>query len=283
MQNSQQFDEQLEKVELEKTLNRINHKILVMSGKGGVGKSTIAANLATLLSLSGHKTGLMDVDFHGPSIPKLMGLEGKPIELDDHNKIIPLGFGDHLLVMSLGLLLKGSDDAVIWRGPMKMGAIKQLVKDVKWGELDYMILDSPPGTGDEPLSVVQTIEKLDGAVIVTTPQDISISDVRRSVRFCEKLNLPVLGVIENMSGFVCPHCGKAVDIFKTGGGETMASEMNVPFLGRIPLEKDIVDASDEGKPFVYFYGKSHSAKAFEEITDRLLQNIGTKSGDPEQK
>ena len=283
MQNSQQFDEQLEKIELEKTLNRIKHKILVMSGKGGVGKSTIAANLATLLSLSGHKTGLMDIDFHGPSIPKLMGLEGKAIELDEHNKIIPLGFGDHLLVMSLGLLLKGADDAVIWRGPMKMGAIKQLVKDVKWGDLDFMILDSPPGTGDEPLSVVQTIEKLDGAIIVTTPQEISISDVRRSVRFCEKLNLPVLGVVENMSGFVCPHCGKTVDIFKTGGGESMASEMNVPFLGRIPLEKDIVDASDEGKPFVYFYGKSHSAKAFEEITDRLLQNIKSRDNDAEQK
>lgn len=282
MQNSQQFDEQLEKVELERTLSRIKHKILVMSGKGGVGKSTIAANLATLLSLSGHKTGLIDIDFHGPSIPKLMGLEGKAIELDKQNKIIPLGFGDHLLVMSLGLLLKGADDAVIWRGPMKMGAIKQLVKDVKWGDLDFMILDSPPGTGDEPLSVVQTIDKLDGAIIVTTPQEISISDVRRSVRFCEKLNLPVLGVVENMSGFVCPHCGKTVDIFKTGGGESMASEMNVPFLGRIPLEKDIVEASDEGKPFVYFYGKSQSARAFEEITDRLLQNIKPQSTDKEQ-
>jgi Mrp family chromosome partitioning ATPase len=282
LQNSQQFDEQLEKVELERTLSRIKHKILVMSGKGGVGKSTIAANLATLLSLSGHKTGLIDIDFHGPSIPKLMGLEGKAIELDKQNKIIPLGFGDHLLVMSLGLLLKGADDAVIWRGPMKMGAIKQLVKDVKWGDLDFMILDSPPGTGDEPLSVVQTIDKLDGAIIVTTPQEISISDVRRSVRFCEKLNLPVLGVVENMSGFVCPHCGKTVDIFKTGGGESMASEMNVPFLGRIPLEKDIVEASDEGKPFVYFYGKSQSARAFEEITDRLLQNIKPQSTDKEQ-
>jgi ATP-binding protein involved in chromosome partitioning len=281
LQNSQQFDEQLEKIELEKTLDRIKHKILVMSGKGGVGKSTIAANLATLLSLNGHKTGLIDIDFHGPSIPKIMGLENKPIELDEQNKIIPLGFGENLRIMSLGLLLKGADDAVIWRGPMKMGAIKQLIKDVKWGELDFLILDSPPGTGDEPLSVVQTIEKLDGAVIVTTPQDISISDVRRSVRFCEKLNLPVLGVIENMSGFVCPHCGETVDIFKKGGGEVMASEMNVPFLGRIPLEQDIVNASDEGKPFVYFYGKSQSAKTFEGITDKMLQNISTTESESE--
>ena len=200
-QKEESLDEALESVELEKRLAEIKYKIIVLSGKGGVGKSTTAANLATSLALAGKKVGLLDIDFHGPSIPKLMGLENRKIEVRE-NLLVPIGYGENLKVMSLGFLLQSADDAVIWRGPMKMGAIKQLLKDVNWGRLDYLIVDCPPGTGDEPLSIVQLLKNPTGAVVVTQPQDLSVADVQRSISFCEKLNLRVLGVIENMSGFV---------------------------------------------------------------------------------
>ncbi len=270
------LDQTLETIELETQLKKIHRKLVVLSGKGGVGKSTVAANLALSLSLSGYRVGLLDIDFHGPSIPKLMGLETRKPDMTDDQKILPLSFGESLKVMSLGILLSGADDAVIWRGPMKMGAIKQLIKDVEWGELDYLVVDSPPGTGDEPLSIVQVLKDPDGAVVVTTPQELSVSDVRRSIRFCEKVNLPVLGVVENMSGFVCPHCKERVDIFKSGGGEEMSKAMNIPFLGRIPLDPDIVKASDEGEPFVYYYGKSETARIFETIVQNMMASLPEK-------
>ena len=273
MIHQQNADQILEQVELEKTLDRFKHKILVLSGKGGVGKSTVAANLAISLGLDGFKTGLLDVDFHGPSIPKLLGLENEKIQTDDHG-LVPLKYGENLKVMSLGLLLKSVDDAVIWRGPMKMSAIKQLIKDVNWGELDYLIIDCPPGTGDEPLSVVQLIKNPSGAVVVTTPQLMAVADVRRSIKFCEQVNLPVLGVVENMSGFVCPHCHETVDIFKSGGGEEMAKDMGVNFLGQIPLEPDIVTASDEGRPYVYFYNKSTTAQKIHDMIEKLVLSMG---------
>jgi ATP-binding protein involved in chromosome partitioning len=172
--------------------------------------------------------------------------------------------------MSIGFLLQNRDDAVIWRGPMKMGVIKQFLNDVEWGELDYLVVDSPPGTGDEPLSVCQLVKNPDGAVIVTTPQDVATADVRRSITFCRKLGLPVLGVIENMSGFVCPRCGEVTDIFKTGGGERMAREMGVPFLGRIPIDPAIDDACDAGRPFVQDRDRTETAKAFERIIAPIL-------------
>ncbi len=270
----------MEELEIENKLKKFSNTIVVLSGKGGVGKSTVAANLAISLGLNVFRTGLLDIDFHGPSIPKLLGLEKNEIETDEQG-IIPLSYGSHLKVMSLGMLLKGQDEAVIWRGPMKMGAIKQLIKDVNWGELDYFIIDSPPGTGDEPLSVVQIIKNPTGAIVVTTPQDIAVADVRRSINFCNKVNLPVLGVIENMSGFVCPHCQHKVDIFKSGGGKKMADEMGVTFLGQIPLEPDIVSASDEGRPYVYFYNKSETAKKIENIINQLLKNLGKAGPNPE--
>jgi len=263
------LDEVLERIALAEQLGKIRHTILVLSGKGGVGKSTVAANLAISLALAGKKVGLLDVDIHGPSIPKLLKLDNaKPVS--DGTKIVPVPAGENLKVMSVGFMLNNSDDAVIWRGPMKFGVIKQFIKDVDWGELDFLIVDSPPGTGDEPLAVVQIIEKADGAVLVTTPQDISTADVRRSVGFCRKLNLPVLGVIENMSGFACPHCGEVTNIFKSGGGEKMAEEMGVPFLGRIPIDPNIVEASDSGRPYVYHYAKSEAAKAFEELIKPIV-------------
>jgi Mrp family chromosome partitioning ATPase/predicted Fe-Mo cluster-binding NifX family protein len=253
----------LERQALAKRMCGIEHKILVFSGKGGVGKSTVAANLAAALAADGKRVGLLDVDFHGPSIPRLLGLDGvRAGGAKGDGGIAPLRTPDGLRVMSIAALLEGRDSAVIWRGPLKMNVIKQLLRDVDWGELDYLIIDSPPGTGDEPLSVAQLIEGADGAVLVTTPQALSSDDVRRAVTFCRQVNLPVLGIIENMSGFVCPHCGKETQLFKAGGGEALAAETGVPFLGSVPIDPQVVTASDEGRPFVLEHPDSAAGRAF---------------------
>ena len=259
----------LEREALAERLGRIRHKMFVLSGKGGVGKSTVAANLAVSLAARGLRTGLLDIDLHGPSIPKLLHLEGQALA-SDGKEIEPTRYDEHLSVVSIGFLLQNADDAVIWRGPLKMGVIKQFIKDVRWGELDYLIVDSPPGTGDEPLSICQLIDDADGAIIVTTPQDVAIADVRKCISFCGKLHLPVLGVIENMSGFVCPHCGETTDLFKSGGGERMADEMGVPFLGRVPLDPRVVASGDEGKPFASVAPESETATAFATMVRRLV-------------
>jgi len=258
---------------LREQMDRIRHKVMVLSGKGGVGKSTVAANIAVALALEGKEVGLLDVDFHGPSIPKLLNLEGPPPPAQGA-RLTPATFGDNLKVVSLGFLLPERDKAVIWRGPLKMGVIKQLLADVDWGDLDYLIIDFPPGTGDEPLSVAQLLPESDGAIIVTTPQDLSLSDVRKSIDFCRKVKVPILGVIENMSGFVCPHCKTVTDIFKRGGGESMAQSMGVRFLGRIPIDPRIVEASDNGTPFVYHYSGTEAAAAFQPIVDMILDLKG---------
>lgn len=226
---------------------KIKHKILVLSGKGGVGKSTVAANIAVALSKEGKKVGLLDADIHGPSIPTIFGLQNATISPSTRdNSIPPVQITENLKAISVGFLLQNQDDALIMRGPMKMGIIQQFLKDVEWGELDYLIADLPPGTGDEPLSMCQLINDVDGAVVVTTPQEVALADVRKSINFCHKLNLPVLGVVENMSGFVCPKCGDITNIFKQGGAEKMCGDMDVPFAGRIPLTADIVEAGDSG-------------------------------------
>ncbi len=262
------LDKFLESIAKEEALARIGHKIVVLSGKGGVGKSTVAVNLAVSLALSGKRVGLLDVDIHGPSVPKLLKLEGKQLE-SANGKLIPVGY-QSLKVISIGFLLDEADDAIIWRGPMKAGVIKQFVEDVAWGDLDYLVVDCPPGTGDEPLSVVQTLGQADGAVVVTTPQELAVADVRKSITFCRQLKLPVIGVVENMSGFTCPHCGEVVDLFKTGGGEAMAKSMNVPFLGRIPLDPKVVNAGDDGTPYVYAYSKTPSAASLERVADSVI-------------
>jgi len=261
---------QAEQQEIRNRVKQIKHQILILSGKGGVGKSTVAANLATGLALSGKSVGLLDIDIHGPSIPKILNLEGRAIQAAG-DVILPIEMAENLKVMSIGFLLRGSSDAVIWRGPMKYQMIKQFLKDVQWGNLDFLIVDSPPGTGDEPLSVVQLLENPDGAVIVTTPQEVALSDVRKCITFCRNLRVPVLGVLENMSGFVCPKCGHRTNVFKSGGGEIMANEMHVRFLGRIPIDPQIVQACDSGKPFVYHYNQSQTAKAFENILNPILE------------
>ncbi len=258
-------------------LCRIRHKILVLSGKGGVGKSTVAVNLAVSLMLAGKRVGLLDIDIHGPSVPKMLGLEDSAVQAE-FGDLIPVELGD-LKVMSIGFLLRDRDDAVIWRGPMKMGVIKQFLKDVRWGDLDYLVVDAPPGTGDEPLSICQLIENADGAVVVTTPQDVALAAVRKSINFCRQLNLPVLGVVENMSGFICPRCGEATEVFKSGGGERMAKEMGVPFLGRIPIDPAIGEACDSGKPYVIACARSETAKTFGRVVRPILE-LASKDENP---
>jgi Mrp family chromosome partitioning ATPase len=262
--------EYMDRMRLMQRLCRIDHKILVLSGKGGVGKSTVAVNIAVSLAKAGKRTGLLDIDIHGPSIPKLLHLEGTEVEYSGEG-LHPVLFEGNLKVMSIGLLLQNTDDAVIWRGPMKHGAIKQFLKDVTWGELDYLVVDSPPGTGDEPLSIAQLVPEADGAVIVTTPQEVALVDVRKCIMFCRKLRIPVLGVVENMSGFVCPHCGGTADIFSKGGGESMAKDMGVTFLGRIPIDPQIVTGGDTGQPLVSEAGESETARAFQNVVEKLMQ------------
>ena len=247
----------------------VKHKIIVLSGKGGVGKSTVAVNLATSLALEGKRVGLLDVDLHGPTVPQLLGLTEQPA-ITEGDMLLPIEVGENLRVMSIGFLLGETDGAVVWRGPMKAVAIEQFLGEVEWGELDYLIIDSPPGTGDEPLATCQAIGKMDGAVIVTTPQETALSNVRRSIKFCELLDLRVLGVIENMAGFACPHCGKITNVFSTGGGAAMAAKAGVPFLASVPLDPMIVEAGDSGKPYVYHYAESTAAQEFSKALAPIL-------------
>ena len=271
------MDEFLEREVLSQRLGRIGHKILVLSGKGGVGKSTVAAQLAMSLANADKTVGLLDVDIHGPSIPALLGI-GKKSVVTRGEYIVPVPCRG-LKVMSIGFLLPDDTSPVIWRGPMKMNVIKQFLRDVDWGPLDYLIVDCPPGTGDEPLSVGQLIENPTGAIIVTTPQELSLLDVRKSITFCKQLELPVLGVVENMSGFVCPHCGGTSDIFRQGGGERMAKEMGVPFLARIPIDPELVIAEDEGKAFAQDHSESPAARALDQIALAIQATCGEEKPD----
>jgi len=256
----------LQNQKIQDNLIKIKRKITVMSGKGGVGKSTIAVNLAVYLAEKGFKTGLMDVDLHGPSVPTILGVKGFPAGLDD-GKITPVIYSENLKVISIEGLLRNTDDALIWRGPMKIGVIRQFIADIEWGDLDFLIIDSPPGTGDEPLTVAQDITGAE-ALIITTPQEVSLSDVRKSVNFCKQLKMPILGLIENMSGFVCS-CGKRTDIFKSGTTASAAEKMGVKYLGSIPIEVEIMASSDKGLPFVRD-NNSATASAFKKIADKII-------------
>ncbi|MCJ8502018.1 Mrp/NBP35 family ATP-binding protein [Desulfatitalea alkaliphila] len=265
-----------ERRQLQSRLCRIRHKVVVLSGKGGVGKSTVAVNLAMALKMAGKRVGLLDVDIHGPSIPTMMGLEGKQT-IGTEDGLVPIEMGG-IKVMSLGFLIKNPDDAVIWRGPLKFGVIKQFLKDVVWGDLDYLIVDSPPGTGDEPLSVCQLIGTLDGAVVVSTPQRVAAVDVRKSITFCRQLHLPVIGVVENMSGFACPECGAVTHILRSGGGRQISIDMGVPFLGSIPIDPKIAEAGDSGLPFVQHFVDSPTAKIMQTIIEPVLALDGRDQG-----
>jgi ATP-binding protein involved in chromosome partitioning len=250
-------------------LDKIGHTFIILSGKGGVGKSTVAVNLALSLSLRGLRTGLLDVDIHGPSVPKLLGLSGERAGVLNE-EILPIEVYGNMKVVSMGFLLDGNEQAVIWRGPMKAKVIREFLEHVAWGALDALVVDCPPGTGDEPLSVAQLLSAKSSAIIVTTPQQVATIDVEKCITFCRQLNLPVAGIIENMSGFICPHCGKDVDIFSSGGGEELAERFGLPFLGRIPLDPDIVKSGDEEQPYMYFYSKTKTAGKFDEIVEKIV-------------
>jgi ATP-binding protein involved in chromosome partitioning len=256
---------------IESSLERIKHKLMIMSGKGGVGKSSVAANLAVAFAKEGKKVGLMDVDLHGPSIPRILGLSGM---IDTKGKvIIPKPYSENLGVVSIASLMpEGDDSATIWRGPLKIGVIRQFISDVRWEDRDFLLIDSPPGTGDEPLTVAQTIPDA-YAVIVTTPQEVALADVRRSINFCKQVNMKVLGVIENMGPFPCPHCGKEIALFKKGGGKATAEAMSVPFLGSIPFDPAMVLACDDGTPIMAKEGSTHISDAFNEVVKNIENRL----------
>ncbi|MGZ8879978.1 MAG: Mrp/NBP35 family ATP-binding protein [Halobacteriota archaeon] len=253
---------------------RATHCIIVMSGKGGVGKSTISVNLAVSLSLNGYAVGLLDADLTSPSIPRLLGLSGN-IEVQE-NQLVPISYSDKLKVLSTGFLVLSSDRAIVWRGGAKMGAIKQFINETKWGDLDFLIVDLPPGTSDEPLSIAQELQP-DGALVVTTPQEVALVSSRKSVDFAHKLEVPIIGIVENMSGYTCPTCGTQVDIFKSGGGERSAKELGAPFICRIPLDAAICESGDSGKPISENSAKApRASEGSDLITQSVLHFYGAK-------
>jgi Mrp family chromosome partitioning ATPase len=256
----------------------IRHTIMVMSGKGGVGKSTVAANLAAGLARLGHAVGVLDGDMHGPDIPKILGIEDCSLKGDEEGYMIPVDVYKNLRAVSVGNLLENKDQPIIWRGPVKHSVMKHFINDVKWGELDFLIVDLPPGTGDEPLSIAQLIRQAHAdqspwAVIVTTPQDVALLDSRKSVEFAKALNLNMLGIIENMSTFSCPHCGHAIDLFKAGGGEHAAHDLDVPFLGAIPIDPAVVRDTDSGRPFMLYNMSCTAGMAFQRIVEKILKSF----------
>ncbi len=250
-----------------RSLARIKNKIIVMSGKGGVGKSSVSVNLAIALAGKGLRIGLMDVDVHGPDIPRMLGLSGM-MAANANRKLDPMRFSDNLSAVSIESLMPNKDDAIIWRGPVKHGAIRQFIGEVEWGDLDYLIIDSPPGTGDEPLTVAQLIKDA-RAVVVTTPQEIALADVRKSINFCRTVKMEILGLVENMSGYTCPHCGKEVAIFGSGGGERTAALAGLKLLGRIPFDPKLVKCGDAGISYLHQYPDSAVSRAFVEIAEQI--------------
>ena len=251
-------------------LKGVKHKIIVMSGKGGVGKSTVAVNLAAALAKKGRKVGLLDADMHGPSVPKLLGLPNLPLKVNEMGRIVPFTAPPSIKVISIAFLLSDKDSPVIWRGPVKMGAIKQFLEEVEWGELDYLLVDLPPGTGDEPLSTAQLVPAPDGAVIVTTPQDVALLSVRKSINFAKAVGLRPIGLIENMFGLECPHCGKMIQLFEDGGVSKATEDLSVPLLGQLPLSPAIAKSGDDGAPFAA--GSDKNAKAFDRM-ERALPSL----------
>jgi len=251
------------------SLSKIKHKFLVMSGKGGVGKTSVSVNLALALADQGFRVGLMDVDIHGPDIPRMLGYKGI-LDINQNKKLIPIRYSKNLKAVSIEALNARKDDAIIWRGPMKFSAIKQFFGHVEWGELDYLIIDSPPGTGDEPLTVAQTVPDAQ-AIIVTTPQEISLADVRKSISFCQTVNMRIFGLIENMSGFSCPHCDREISLFGAGGGEKTARLAEINFLGKIPFDPSVVACGDAGTSFQETHPDSPVAKTFVEIAGKMSQ------------
>lgn len=276
--NSHQKQLDPQDVEIKERLSHIKNKILVMSGKGGVGKSSIAAYLSVILAKKGFKVGLLDVDLHGPSIQRMLGVNGHPLPSEKPGKVQPIHLLPNLYVLSIEALMGDNKDAAtIWRGPIKIGVIRQFISDIEWSDLDYLVIDSPPGTGDEPLTIAQTIPDAK-ALIVTTPQEISLADVRKSINFCRQVNMSILGLVENMSGFHCPHCEKEVDLFKTHGGEKMAAKEGLNLLARLPIEPTVVRRADEGM----LTKLDSDGLLFTQIFDEMVEKIADQNSIPEE-
>ena len=256
-----------EDIAVDTSLKKIKNKYIVLSGKGGVGKTSTSVNLAMALAKKGFMVGIMDVDLHGPDVPRMLGLTGM-LDLNKNNKLNPIRYSENLKVVSIESLITSKDDAIIWRGPLKYSAIRQFIGEVEWGNLDFLIIDSPPGTGDEPLTIAQTIRDAK-AIIVTTPQEVSLADVRKSISFCRTVKMDILGLIENMSGFTCPHCNQTVDLFGAGGGKKTADSAGIEFLGRIPFDPNIVSCGDSGISFQEKYANAAVTQAFSELAEKV--------------
>lgn len=252
---------------LSANLKDVRHKLFIMSGKGGVGKSSVTVNLAAALADRGQKVGILDVDLHGPSIPHLLGVSASAMA--DEQQILPVPCGENLSCISMDVFLQNRDTAILWRGPKKTGAIRQFLSDVRWGELDYLLVDSPPGTGDEHMTVLDAIPDA-GCIVVTTPQELSLADVRKALDFLRTIHAPILGIVENMSGLSCPHCGGEIDLFKKGGGEKLAASCGLPFLGSVPIDPAAVVAADQGTPLVRLPVSSPARQAFLALADAVL-------------
>jgi len=254
-----------------KSLQKIKNKFIVLSGKGGVGKTSTSVNLAIALSKKGFKVGIMDVDLHGPDVPRMLGLQGM-LDLNENRKLNPMSYSENLKAVSVESLTANKDDAIIWRGPIKYSAIKQFIGDVEWGELDFLIIDSPPGTGDEPLTIAQTISDA-RAIIITTPQEVSLADVRKSISFCKTVKMEIFGLIENMSGFDCPHCGETINLYGSGGGEKTAQATGIKFLGRIPFDPNVVSCGDSGTTILDTHKDSMVSKAFDNVAAKMAELV----------
>ena len=257
---------------IKNNLSKIKNKIFVLSGKGGVGKSSVSANLAATLAKKGYKTGLMDVDVHGPSIAQMFDMKDLLDIAPDTKQLLPKEVCKNLTVVSVQALMQDKDQAVIWRGPAKTGIIKQFVGSVAWGDLDYLVIDAPPGTGDEPLTVVQTIPDAKG-IIVTTPQEVALADVRKSISFCKTVKMEIIGVLENMAGYTCPHCNKNIDLFKSGGGEKTAKAQGLNFLGSLPFDSRVVESGDDGVPIMMYEADGPFKLAFEKVVENILKQL----------
>lgn len=278
MQAKENTNNDLDETPVLKTrMKKIKHKIAIISGKGGVGKTLTAVNLAISFALQGHenRVGLLDADLHGPCVPKMLGMEKQKLRVGPVGAFPALGTLG-LKVVSMVFVLEGPEVPVIWRGPLKMRAIQQFLTDIVWGELDFLFIDLPPGTGDEPLSVMKLLPELDGVVIVTIPSEVSQNVVEKAITFSKQLNVPIIGIVENMSGFICPTCSTETQIFKTGGGQRVAEKHSVPFLGRIPIDPRICEASDSGHPFIMENPDSPAAKAFAQIVEKIKKYIQNK-------